>query len=75
MLLGCSNVSASWDICDNLLASPTAIEDFRLGLAEAPFQIGNGASICAFSTEIVRVLEVDLMVCSTYWLVRNSLGV
>jgi hypothetical protein len=65
MLLGCSNVSAGWNISDNLLASPTAIEYFCLGLAEAPFQIGNGASICAFSAETVRVLEVDLMVCST----------
>lgn len=65
MLLGSSNIYAGWDISENLLASPTAIEDPCLGLAEAPFQVDNGASICAFSTEIVRVLEVDLMVGST----------
>jgi hypothetical protein len=65
MLLGSSNICAAWNISDNLLASPTAIKDLCLGIAEAPFQVNNGTSICAFSTEIVRVLEVDLTVGST----------
>jgi hypothetical protein len=73
MLLGSCNVCTSGDISDDLLASPTTIEDPGLGIAETPFEVDDGAGICALSAEIVGVLKVKLVICSAWELIRNSL--
>jgi hypothetical protein len=64
MLLSSCNIRTSGDISDDLLSSPAAIEDPGLGIAEAPFEVDDGAGICALSAEIVGVLKVELVICS-----------
>jgi len=65
MLLSGCNIGACRNISDNLLTNPTARKEPGLGLTEAPFEVGHRASICTLSTEVVRVLQINLDVCST----------
>jgi hypothetical protein len=65
MQLGTGNVVALGQISDDLLADPASVEDLVLGLAEAPFHVWNAASVSGLAAEIVRVLDIDLVVCSS----------
>jgi len=71
MLLRTSNITTGWDISDDLLARPTTIKDPGLGIAEAPFEVWNGSSICALSAEIVGVLEIYLVIRSAWDIIRK----
>lgn len=66
VLLGGSNVAARRQVRDDLLADPATFEDARLGVAEAPFQIGHDAVVCALLAEVVLVLDIDVVVGATY---------
>jgi hypothetical protein len=65
MLLSGSDIFAGWDIGDDLLANPATVEDLGLRITKAPFEVWDRASICAFRTQIVGVLQVNLVVCSS----------
>lgn len=65
MLLGTRNIMAGWQIRDDLLSGPTTIEKSRSGITETPSQIWDEATVRALSSEIVGLLEVKLVVCST----------
>lgn len=58
MLLSTSNVVAGRKISDDLLANPAALEDFGLGVGEAPFQIRYRAGVGGLLPKVVRVLQV-----------------
>jgi len=65
MLLGCSNVVARGKISDNLLAHPAASEDPSLGIGKGPLEVGYHAVVCRLLAEVIRVLEVNLVVGSS----------
>jgi len=62
MLLRSRNIMACRQVCDDLLASPSTIENPCFGVTEAPFQIWHDAIVSALCAEIVWVLEIDLLV-------------
>lgn len=64
LLRGC-NVMALWQILDHLLSNPTARKDLGLGIGEAPLQIGYGARVGALLSEVGRVGQINLVICST----------
>lgn len=66
VLLGSSNVAACRQVRDDLLADPASFEDARLGVAEAPLQIGHDAIVRALLAQIVLVLDVNVVVGATY---------
>jgi hypothetical protein len=63
MLLGSGHVMALGKISDNLLAHPASIEDSCLGIGETPLQVWDKAVVRGLLAEVVRVLEVQLLVC------------
>ena len=62
MLLSCRNIMALREILDDLLTKPAPWEDPGLGIREAPFQVGYDSIVSWLLAEVVRVLEVDLLV-------------
>jgi hypothetical protein len=72
VLLGSSDVATGGKIGDHLLAHPASIEDSCLGIGEAPLQVWDNAVVRGLLAEVVRVLEVHLVVCSSYDAVRRS---
>jgi hypothetical protein len=64
MLLSTSNVMALRQVLDDLLSRPTAWEQSSLGLRETPFDIGHKAIVGTGSTELVRVLKIELSIGS-----------
>ena len=69
VLLGAGNVVAGRQVRDDLLPRPATSEDVRLGVGHAPLEINDCAAISRLLAEIVRVVEVDLVVC--YALLRQ----
>ena len=65
MLLSARNVCAGWKVCHELLAHPTAVQDSGLRVGERPLQIGYLSCIGGLSSQVVRVLQIDLSVGST----------
>jgi hypothetical protein len=65
MLLGSSDVMALGKIGDDLLAHPASIEDSCLGIGETPLHVWDKAVVRGLLAEVVRVLEVQLLVCSS----------
>ena len=65
VLLGSSNVVARGEISDDLLTHPAASENSRLGVGEGPLEVGHHAVVCRLLAEVVRVLEVDLVIRSS----------
>ncbi len=63
VLLGRGDVVALRQIRDYLLPDPTTVEDACLGVAEAPLQIGHDAVVSGLLAQVVRVLDVQSMVC------------
>ena len=66
VLLSSSNVMALRQVLHDLLTNPTSREDLGLRVREPPLKIWNCSSICGLLAKIVRVVEVDLMIGSTY---------
>jgi hypothetical protein len=66
MLLSSSDISARGEISDNLLAHPAPIEDPRPGIGETPLQVWDNAIVRRLLAEIVRILGIQLRVCSSY---------
>lgn len=62
VLLRGGNVSAAGQVGDDLLAQPPAVEDARMGVREAPLQVGDNSSIGRLLAEIVRVGLVEVRV-------------
>lgn len=65
VLLGGGNVGAARQIGDDLLTQPASVEDARVGIGEAPLQVRDNAGISSLLAEIVRVLQVQVLVGST----------
>lgn len=65
VLLSPGNVMALREVSDDLLPDPTAFEYSRFGIRKAPFQIRHDATICRLATEVVWILKVELVVCSS----------
>jgi hypothetical protein len=72
MLLGSSNVMALGKISDNLFAHPASIEDSCLGIGETPLHVWDKAAVRGLLAEVVRVLEIQRLVCSSYDTMRRS---
>lgn len=64
MLLGAGDVVGRGEISDDLLANPATLQNPSLGVGEGPLEVGHHATICRLLAEIVRVLEINLMVCA-----------
>lgn len=62
VLLRAGNVVARGQVGDDLLAHPAAFEDARLGVGEAPFQVGHGAGVGRLLAQVVGVLQVERLV-------------
>jgi hypothetical protein len=67
MLLGTCDILTGGKIRDDLLTSPASVKDFRFRITETPFEINNKASVSALGTKVVRILEVELRVCPSYY--------
>lgn len=65
MLLSSCDVVTCRKIGYNLFPSPTSIEDLRLGITEAPFEVGNKPTVSALSSKVIGILEVELMIRSS----------
>ena len=66
MLLSSCDIVTCWEVGHNLFSSPTSIEDLRLGITEAPFEVGNKSAVGALSPEIIGILGVELMIGSSW---------
>jgi hypothetical protein len=50
MLLRSGNIMACREVCDDLLPSPSPIEDLCLRITETPLQIDNEATVSTLGT-------------------------
>jgi len=50
---------------DDLLSNPTSVQKACPGIREAPLEVGDDATVGALGAEIVWVLQVQSLVCST----------
>ena len=66
MLLSSRNILTRWQISDNLFPSPTTIEDFGFRIAETPLEVDDRPSVGTLLSEIVWVLEVELVVGAAF---------
>lgn len=66
MLLRACNVVTCGQVRNDLLADPTTLEDARLGVGEAPFQVGHRAGVGRLLSEVVWVLHIQRMVGAAY---------
>lgn len=65
MLLGTGNVVTLWKIGRDLLPRPASRIEISLGIRETPFQIRNISIVCRLAAQVIRVLYIDSMVCSS----------
>lgn len=73
VLLRAGYVVARGQIGDDLLADPAALEDARLGVGEAPFQVGHDAGVGRLLTQVVGVLQVELLVGAACFRLESAL--
>ena len=66
MLLSTGDVMGGGKICDDLLTDPTTLQESRLGVGEAPFEVWHNALVSGLLPKVIRVLEVEFLVGSTY---------
>lgn len=66
VLLGTSNIMTLWQILNDLLAGPTAREQFGLRLRETPLDVGNEAIVRGRGTKLIWILQIHSLVRSTY---------
>jgi hypothetical protein len=62
VLLRTGNVLAARQIGYDRLAHPATLQDPRPGVGEAPFEVRNYTGVGALLAEVIRVLEVNLVV-------------
>jgi hypothetical protein len=74
MLLGTRDVMARGKILDDLLTNPTTLQKTSLGIGEAPFEVGNNTVIRRLTTEVIRVLEIKLLVGAACNCMSNDQG-
>lgn len=65
MLLRCCNIVALRQVIVDLLAYPAAWVDSSPRIREAPLEVRHGAGISALLTQVRRIVEVYLVICST----------
>lgn len=65
VLLGTGNIMTLGEILNDLLARPATREQSGLRLREAPLDIGHEAVVSARGAQLIRDLEVDLLVGTT----------
>ena len=65
MLLGGSYIRTRWEISNNLLTGPTAIEDSGFRVTKAPFQVWYNSAVGRLLSKIVGVGEVNLVISTT----------
>lgn len=65
MLLRTSNIMRLREILNDLLSGPAAMEQSSLRLRETPFHIWDKTIVGTRSSELVRILEINGLVCST----------
>lgn len=65
MLLRSSDICTDGQVGDNLLTNPSAFEKTSLGIRKAPLKVRDDAVIRGLSTQIVRVLQIELLVGAT----------
>jgi hypothetical protein len=70
VLLGAGDILAGRQVRDDLLPRPATSEDVRLGIGHAPLEIDDIATIRRLLAEIVRVVEINLVV--GYALLRQT---
>lgn len=51
-------------VLDDLVSGPASIENFGLGVREAPLQVGNGATVSGLLAQVVGILKIQLVVCA-----------
>lgn len=65
MLLGGGNIMTLGKVLNDLLPNPSTVKEASLGVGEAPFQVGHNTVVSGLLPEVVGVLQVQLMVCTT----------
>jgi hypothetical protein len=65
VLLSRGDIRAGRNIGHDLLTTPATVEDLGLGVREAPFQVHDQTGISRLFTQVVRVLEIELVVGPT----------
>ena len=53
-------------VLDDLLADPASIQEPRLGVGEAPLQVGDDTIVSGLLTEVVWILKIQRLVRPTY---------
>jgi CHASE2 domain-containing sensor protein len=66
VLLGSGNVVAGRKILDDLLANPAAVEDPRLGVGEAPFEVGDDPVVRRLPAKAVGVGLIPLRIGTAF---------
>jgi hypothetical protein len=66
MLLSSSDIMTLWQVLDDLLTNPTTIQQTRLGVREAPFEVWHDTIVGGLTTQIIWIRDINLLVCSTW---------
>jgi hypothetical protein len=53
-------------VLNNLFPDPAAFQKTRLGVGEAPLEVGNDTIISRLAAEVIRILEIELLVGTAY---------
>lgn len=53
-------------VLNNLFPNPAAFQQTRLGIGEAPLEVGNNPIIGRLAAEVIRILEIELLVGTAY---------
>lgn len=62
MLLCSCDVSARWQVRDDLLSGPSAVAQLHVRVGEAPLQVGDDAIVGRRGAKVAWVVQVDLLV-------------
>jgi hypothetical protein len=74
VLLSAGNVMTSGQILDDLLSNPAALQQARLGIREAPFQVRYDAVVCRLLSEVGRIGEINLLIGAAYICAYQSIA-
>ncbi len=66
VLLGGGDGVAVRVVRDDLLPDPASGQDAGVGVGEAPLHVGDDAVVSRLRAEVVRVLEIELLISPAY---------
>lgn len=72
VLLGARDIMTLREIRSDLFPYPATIEYVRLGIRESPFQVRDVTVVPILLAQVIRVLQVNGLVCATWELLATK---